>query len=85
LFVHVRLRKLGSRHQAGCRCMSRNYDRIKVRMTFCGKLEGESSHFGFLGRDGSISLDESSEDTTSGFDTSRERRNVEKEEILGLL
>ncbi len=40
---------------------------------------------GLLGGDGGVTLDECCHDTTRGLDTQRERRNVEKEQILSLL
>jgi hypothetical protein len=38
---------------------------------------------GLLGGDGGVALDESSHDTTSGLDTEGERRDVEKEDLVG--
>jgi NAD-specific glutamate dehydrogenase len=38
-----------------------------------------------LGGDSGVTLDKSSHDTTSGLNTERERSNIEKKEILGLL
>ena len=40
---------------------------------------------GFFGRNGRVSLDERSHDTTSGLDTKRQRSNIEQEQVLGLL
>jgi len=40
---------------------------------------------GLLGGDGSVTLDEGSHDTASGFNTEREGSDIEKKEILGLL
>jgi hypothetical protein len=40
---------------------------------------------GLLGGDSGVTLDKSSHDTTSGLNTERERSNIEKKEILGLL
>jgi hypothetical protein len=38
---------------------------------------------GLLGGDGGVALDESSHDSTSGLDTERERRDVEKKDLVG--
>jgi hypothetical protein len=46
-------------------------------------IGGES--LGLLGRNSGVSLDESSHDTTSSFNTQRQRSNIEKQKILDSL
>src|SRR5271170_4814373 len=41
--------------------------------------------FGFLGRDSGVSLDEWGHDSTSSLDTHGQGRDIQQEEILGLL